>query len=58
MMTELVYVPRKLINVWKRRGWDLVFPEEENDALMIKRKWAVLMHPPGWPDNVIEEKKE
>ena len=48
-MTQLVYVPKSLVRVWKRRGWGVVFPGEEYDDK--NKKWAVLMHPPGWPES-------
>ena len=44
-VTELLYVPRKLVTEWAKLGWGVVYPNQVyNDS------WAVLMHPPGWPD--------
>lgn len=43
-MTDLVYVPRKLVRDWIRKGWGLVYPDSYYD----KSVSALLMHPPGW----------
>lgn len=53
-MTELVFVPRKLMGIWIRRGWGLVFPDQAES----KNGWAVLMHPPGWPDEIQMKEKQ
>ena len=52
-MTQLVYVPRHMIEIWKRRGWKLVNPEEETTS----GRWAILMHPPGWGEDKKEDEK-
>ena len=58
-MTQLVFIPRKLVHIWLKRGWGLVDPDAMKEEVSNKN-WAVLMHPPGWMDDVIgkEEKKD
>lgn len=40
-MTELVYVPKKHVYDWMKKGWQAL-------SEIDKRDWAVLMAPPGW----------
>lgn len=54
-MTELVYVPRKLMKEWLKKGWGIV-----SDTYPAPTERIILMHPPGWvnPMKRLEKKEE